>query len=49
MQPKPEEDIKMENLSREELKKIEKSMKRPEFLGLLNEYMVEFSDPKNKN
>ena len=24
-------------------------MKRPEFLGLLNEYMVEISDPKNKN
>ena len=39
----------MENLSREELKKIEKSMKRPEFMGLLNEYMMEISDPKNKN
>lgn len=24
-------------------------MKRPEFMGLLNEYMVEISDPKNKN
>lgn len=24
-------------------------MKKPEFMGLLNEYMVEISDPKNKN
>ena len=24
-------------------------MKRPEFMGLLNDYMVEISDPKNKN
>lgn len=23
-------------------------MKRPEFMGLLNEYMIEISDPKNK-
>ena len=36
-------------MTREDLKKIEKSMKKPEFLGLLNEYMIEISDPKNKN
>ena len=47
--PPPQEDVKLENLTRDELKKIEKSMKRPEFMGLLNEYMVEISDPKNKN
>jgi dynein assembly factor 2, axonemal len=35
-------------MTREDLKKIEKSMKRPEFMGLLNEYMIEISDPKNK-
>lgn len=33
-------DMKLEGLSREELKKIEKSLKKPEFMGLLNEYMV---------
>jgi dynein assembly factor 2 len=47
--PQQESDIKLDNLTREDLKKIEKSMKRPEFMGLLNEYMVEISDPKNKN
>lgn len=41
MNPPPQEtDIKLDNLTREDLKKIEKSMKRPEFMGLLNEYMV---------
>ena len=35
-------------MTRQDLKKIEKSMKRPEFMGLLNEYMLEISDPKNK-
>jgi len=30
------------------MKRIEKSMKKPEFMGLLNEYMVEISDPKNR-
>jgi dynein assembly factor 2 len=24
-------------------------MKQPGFMGLLNEYMIEISDPKNKN
>jgi hypothetical protein len=47
--PEKEEDFKFDNMSREDLKKIEKSMKNPEFMGLLNEYMVEISDPKNKN
>lgn len=47
--PQQESDIKLDNLTRDDLKKIEKSMKRPEFMGLLNEYMVEISDPKNKN
>lgn len=39
----------MDGLTREQLKKIEKSMKKPQFMGLLNEYMIEISDPKNKN
>jgi hypothetical protein len=30
----------MDGLTREDLKKIEKSLKKPEFMGLLNEYMV---------
>jgi len=47
--PEQEEEFKFDNMSREDLKKIEKSMKNPEFMGLLNEYMVEISDPKNKN
>jgi hypothetical protein len=41
-------DFKLENMTREELKRIEQSMKKPEFMGLLNEYMVEISDPKNR-
>jgi dynein assembly factor 2 len=41
-------DLKLDGLTREEVKRIEKSMKKPEFMGLLNEYMVEISDPKNK-
>ena len=44
-----DENVRLEDMSREDLKKIEKSMKRPEFMNLLNEYMVEISDPKNKN
>ena len=44
-----ESDLNMDKLTRDDLKKIEKSMKRPEFMGLLNEYMVQISDPKNKN
>jgi hypothetical protein len=39
----------MGGLIREDLGKIEKSLKKPEFMGLLNEYMVKISDPKNKN
>ncbi len=35
-----ESDLNMDKLTRDDLKKIEKSMKRPEFMGLLNEYMV---------
>lgn len=38
--PNQGSDMKLEGLSREELKKIEKSLKKPEFMGLLNEYMV---------
>ncbi len=47
MHQRPEEEG-LEGLNRDDLKKIEKSIKRPEFMGLLNEYMVEISDPKNK-
>ena len=47
--PPPDADLKFDDVTREDLKKIEKSMKRPEFMGLLNEYMIEISDPKNKN
>ena len=46
--PQAGNDLKLDGLTRDEIKKIEKSMKRPEFMGLLNEYMVEISDPKNK-
>jgi hypothetical protein len=35
-----ENDLKFDSMTREDLKKIEKSMKRPEFMGLLNEYMI---------
>jgi len=41
MADRPQEsDLKMDNLTREDLKKIERSMKQPGFMGLLNEYMV---------
>ena len=46
---KHESDLKLDGLTRDELKKIEKSMKKPQFMGLLNEYMIEISDPKIKN
>ena len=45
----PDPETKLEDMTRDDLKKIEKSMKKPEFMGLLNEYMIEISDPKNKN
>ena len=32
----------------EELKKIETAMKKPEFYGLLSDYMQEVSNPQNK-
>ena len=47
--PQNEENFKFDQMSRDDLKKIEKSMKNPEFVGLLNEYMIQISDPKNKN
>jgi hypothetical protein len=30
------------------MRKIERAMKRPEFQGLMNDYMKEISDPKNR-
>ena len=31
------------------MKKIEKAMKKPQFQELLGDYMMEISDPKNKD
>ncbi|CAD8102236.1 unnamed protein product [Paramecium sonneborni] len=39
------EDLK---ITRDEFKKIEKAMKRPEFAELMGDYMKEISDPKNR-
>ena len=39
------EDLK---ITKDEMKKIERAMKKPEFQGLMSEYMKEISDPKNR-
>ncbi|CAD8191628.1 unnamed protein product [Paramecium pentaurelia] len=39
------EDLK---ITRDEFKKIEKAMKKPEFAELMGDYMKEISDPKNR-
>jgi len=35
-------------ITKDEFKKIEKAMKRPEFGELMSDYMKEISDPKNR-
>lgn len=37
-----------EGITREDLIKLKKSMKDPRFNEILSEYMLEVSDPKNK-
>jgi len=37
------------DLTRDETRKITQAMKQPEFLNLMNDYMLEISDPKNKD
>lgn len=37
-----------EGITREEFAKLKKSIKDPQFGNILNEYMLEVSDPKNK-
>ena len=36
------------NISKDEFKKIEKSIQNPEFREMLGDYMLEISDPKNQ-
>lgn len=31
------------------MRKLERAMKKPEFQGLMADYMMEISDPKNKD
>lgn len=37
------------DLTHDEVNKIGRAMKKPEFMGLLSDYMMEISDPKNKD
>ncbi|KAL4506552.1 hypothetical protein ABPG72_000123 [Tetrahymena utriculariae] len=37
------------DMTKDEFRKIEKAMSKPEFMGMLNDYMIEISDPKNKD
>lgn len=37
------------DMSKDEFRRIENAMKQPEFAGMLNDYMLEISDPKNKD
>lgn len=37
------------DMSKDEFRRIEKAMKAPEFAGMLNDYMLEISDPSNKD
>lgn len=35
-------------ISKDEFRRIERAMKKPEFQGLLSDYMKEISDPANR-
>ncbi|EAR90920.1 pre-RNA processing PIH1/Nop17 protein (macronuclear) [Tetrahymena thermophila SB210] len=37
------------DMTKDEFRRIEKAMSKPEFAGMLNDYMLEISDPKNKD
>jgi hypothetical protein len=36
------------HINLKEYVKLKNAMKKPEFMGLLGDYMLEISDPKNK-
>ncbi len=40
--------MKTEGITRQDLNKIKQSIKDPKFRDILHDYMLEISDPKNK-
>lgn len=38
----------LKDLTHEEVNRIGRAMKKPEFMDLLSDYMMEISDPNNK-
>ena len=46
---KPGQGIDLKDLTYDESMRLKKAIKKPEFLGLMNDYMMEISDPNNKD
>lgn len=46
---RPGQGVDLKDLTYDEVSKLKSAIKKPEFLGLMNDYMLEISDPKNKD